>query len=331
MNDPSSVSEGNLSSAGHAPEPTVLTRLQQRKRAVIAQPKDPASAKKPEVLPVSLKGRSILQKKRNQKKIAKETEQDEAQQDNSPSLEQAKNLQLPQDQINVDCITNAPIASHFSFIATEANVGIKNAITEAQAKAQIEAKENDEMWGRITKAVDIAMAAETPDRINRDQVKHIINAILECFSPKPKWKSSTQPDFQDQRSATQSTLPTDCRNKPATWTNVAAQGPSQTPKPTTKPFLEQPLRGVRTDSRLMIRLGENSPHRNEHLFILQKKANFVLPPNVIIGKVAYINSSLSLIPSPETNLKQLEEKANRLAKAFGVCRVNVMKNRPNTW
>ena len=70
----------------------------------------------------------------------------------------------------------------------------------------------------------------------------------------------------------------------------------------------------------MIRLEENSPHRNEHPFILQKKANLVLPPNVIIGKVAHINSSLALIPSPGTNLEQLEENADRLTQAFGVFR-----------
>ena len=227
---------------------------------------------------------------------------------------------MPQDQINIDSITNAQIASPRSLVAMEANMEIESAITQAQEKARMEAKENDEMWGRIAKAVDIAMEAETPGRIDRDQVKHIINAILECASLKPQWKSSNQPDFQDQRSAIQYTLPTDRRNKPATWANVAAQGLSQTPKPTTKPSLAQPLRGVRTDSRLMIRLGENSPHRNEHPFILQKKANLVLPQNVIIGKVANINSGLALIPSPGTNLEQLEENADRLAQAFGAFR-----------
>ena len=180
---------------------------------------------------------------------------------------------MPQDQINFDSITSAQIASPRSLLATEANGGIESAITQAQEKARIEAKKNNEMWGKIAKAVDVAMAAKTPGQIDRDQVKQIINAILECASPKPQWKSSTHPDFQDQGSATQSTLPTDRRNKPATWANVAAQGPSRTPKPTTKPSLAQPLRRVRIDSRLMIRLGENSPHRNKHLFILQKKAN----------------------------------------------------------
>lgn len=87
-----------------------------------------------------------------------------------------------------------------------------------------------------------------------------------------------------------------------------------------KPSLIQPLRGARPDSRLMIRLGENSPHRNEHPFILQKKANLVLTPNVAIGKVAHINSGLALIPSLGTSLKQLEENADRLAQTFGACR-----------
>lgn len=215
-------------------------------------------------------------------------------------------------------------------IFTEVNGGIESAITQAQEKVRIEAKENDEMWGRIAKAVDVAMAAETPGRIDRDQVKHIINAILECASPKPQWKSSTRPDVRDQGSATQSTLPTDRRNKPATWANVAAQGPSRTPKPTTKPYLAQPLCEVRTDSRLMIRLRENSPHRNEHPFILQKKANLVLPPNVLIGKVAHINSGLALIPSPGTKLEQLEENADRLAQAFGACRAKRNESGPNT-
>ncbi len=77
---------------------------------------------------------------------------------------------------------------------------------------------------------------------------------------------------------------------------------------------------MRIDSTLMIRLRENSPHRNEHPFILQKEANFMLPPNVIIGKVANINSGLALILSPSTNLEQLEENADWLAQALGACR-----------
>lgn len=171
--------------------------------------------------------------------------------------------------------------------------------------------------GKIVKAVDIAMAVELPGRIDQDQVKHIINAILECALPKLQRKSATQAaKTQDQRRATKPTPPIDRRNKPSTWASVAAKSPTQTSKPGTKPSLTQPLRGVHTDCRLMIRLGENSPYRNEYPFILQEKANLVLPPNVAIRKVAHINLGLALIPSPGTSLEQLEENADQLAQAF---------------
>lgn len=81
----------------------------------------------------------------------------------------------------------------------------------------------------------------------------------------------------------------------------------------------------------MIRCNENSSHRNEYSFILQKKANLVLPSNIAIGKVAHINSSLALIPNPETNLKQLEENADRLAQTFEICRAEQNKNGPNIY
>lgn len=321
MHDPSSENAGNPSPAGRVPEPTVMTRLQQRKRAAIAQPEDPPLADDPEIPPVAPKGRTIQQKKKSQKKTDKDTEQHTAQQDNTPSPVQAKNAHMRQSEINVDSRTNAQTTSPRSLLAGKANGGIENAIAQAQEKARIEAKENDEMWGRIAKAVDIAIAAELPGRIDQDQVKHIINAILKCALPKLQRKSATQAaKTQDQRRATEPTPPTGRRNKPSTWASVAAKSPTRTSKPGTKPSLTQPLRGVRTDSRLMIRLGENSPHRNEHPFILQKKANLVLPPNVAIGKVAHINSGLALIPSPGTSLEQLEENADRLAQAFGACR-----------
>lgn len=93
------------------------------------------------------------------------------------------------DQINVDCKTKVPIARPCSLLATEANGEIWSAITQGQEKARIEAKENNEMWGRNAKAVDIAMATETLGRIDRDQVKYIINMILKRLSPNPQWKS----------------------------------------------------------------------------------------------------------------------------------------------
>ncbi len=59
MHDPSSTRADNPSSDSRAPEPTVLTRLQQKKRAAIAQPEDPASEEEPEVPPAAPNGKSI--------------------------------------------------------------------------------------------------------------------------------------------------------------------------------------------------------------------------------------------------------------------------------
>lgn len=52
------------------------------------------------------------------------------------------------------------------------------------------------------------------------------------------------------------------------WANIAGQ----VPKPEKSNYtLEQLLKGLRPDKRLMVRLGEESPYRKEHPFILQKK------------------------------------------------------------
>ena len=73
IHDSSSENAGNPSPAGRAPEPTIMTRLQQKKRAAIAQPEDPPLADDPEIPPVAPKGRTILQKKKSQKKTDKDT------------------------------------------------------------------------------------------------------------------------------------------------------------------------------------------------------------------------------------------------------------------
>lgn len=69
----------------------------------------------------------------------------------------------------------------------------------------------------------------------------------------------------------------------------------------------------------MVCLGQDSLYRGEYPFILQKKANAVLPNKVVIRKVAYINSGLALISAPGTIAKQLEEHKETLARAFGAC------------
>lgn len=66
-----------------------------------------------------------------------------------------------QNQSSTRSMENAKAASPCSKIVTKANGGIEIAIMQAQKKARMDAKENDEMWGRIAKAVDVAMTAES--------------------------------------------------------------------------------------------------------------------------------------------------------------------------
>ena len=70
----------------------------------------------------------------------------------------------------------------------------------------------------------------------------------------------------------------------------------------TKLSLAHFPRGVRKDSRLIVRLEENSPHKKEHSFFLQKKANAVLPKIVVVGRVAYIDTGIALIPATGTSI-----------------------------
>lgn len=73
---------------------------------------------------------------------------------------------MPQDQININSITSALIASPHILLATKVNREIKSAIMQMQEKVQIEAKENNEIWERITKAVNVAIVIETPSQID---------------------------------------------------------------------------------------------------------------------------------------------------------------------
>ncbi len=67
----------------------------------------------------------------------------------------------------------------------------------------------------------------------------------------------------------------------------------------------------------MVRLRQDLPHRGEHPFILQKKANGVLPNKVVIRKVAHINSVLALIISLGIKAEQLERYKETLTRVFG--------------
>lgn len=170
------------------------------------------------------------------------------------------------------------------------------------------------------------MEAEAPEQIERRHIDHIVNAILECALPKlppakkpsqnhlGKEKDKEQEEGQETLSTGEAAQPSNSSN---TWANVAAKKA----KPEVgKPTLASPLKGSRPDERLMVRLGKDSPHRAEHPFVLQKKANAALPSQTVIGKVAHINSGIALIPAPGTTIAQLEEHKETLARIFGACR-----------
>ncbi len=67
---------------------------------------------------------------------------------------------------------------------TSGTTGVQKVVHEAQEQAQKEAERRDSMWGRIAKAVDNAIEAEAPEQIERQQINHFVNAILECALPK---------------------------------------------------------------------------------------------------------------------------------------------------
>ena len=180
------------------------------------------------------------------------------------------------------------------------------------------------MWGRIAKAVDEAMEAEPPGNIESHHVEHIVNAILDCALPFQQQvdKTNAQSPFTREKTeqhsdGAQAHKADRPQGKTGTWAERATPN-CQTA--TGKPTLAQQLKGTRPDERLMVRLGQDSPHRGEQPFILQKKANAVLPNKVVIGKVAHINLGLALILAPGTTAKQLEEHKETLARVFGACR-----------
>lgn len=187
------------------------------------------------------------------------------------------------------------------------------------------------MWGRIAKAVDEAMEAEPPGNIESHHVQHIVNVILDCALPfqqridKTNAQSLTTGEKTEQhRDGTQAHKVDRSQGKKGTW---AERATSNCQTVIGKPTFAQRLKGTRADEGLMVRLGQDSPHRDEHPFILQKKANVVLPKKVVIRKMAYINSGLALIPAPGTIAEQLEEHKETLARVFGACRAEQNEKR----
>ena len=167
------------------------------------------------------------------------------------------------------------------------------------------------------------MEAEPLGNIENHHVEHIVNAILDCALPfqqrvdKTNTQSLTTGEITEQHSdGTQAHKVDRTQSKTGTW---AERVTPNRQAGTGKPTLAQPLKGTQPDERLMVRLEQDSPYKGEHPFILQKKANAVLPNKVVIGKVAHINSGLALIPALGTTAELLEEHKETLARVFGAC------------
>lgn len=202
-----------------------------------------------------------------------------------------------------------------------ASAKVQSAISKAQEKTQKETEMKNAMCGRICKG----SRAEPPSNIESHHVEHIVNATLDyAFSyqqqvDKPNAQSLTTRGKTEQHSGGakphKANRP---QGKTETWAEKVTLNFQIVAGKST---LAHPLKGIRPDKRLMVRLGQDLPYRGEHPFILQKKANAVLPNKVVIGKVAYINSGLALIPAPGTTAEQLKEHKEILAQVFGICYV----------
>ena len=154
------------------------------------------------------------------------------------------------------------------------NAGIKSAITRAQEKVGAETKEKDEMWRRIAKAVDVALSAEAPGKIEEYQIQHIVKAILDWALPKVQLQAAHRSISSAENINQIPTAPLlafSPANKAKSWAKIASKIKPNGPKTAMKPLLKQSFQGMQADSRLMVCLKENSPHRNEHLFLFQKR------------------------------------------------------------
>ncbi len=150
------------------------------------------------------------------------------------------------------------------------------------------------------------MEAEASEQIKRQHINHIVTAILECALPKlplAKKPSSNylRKEKDKEQEKSQKILSTDEAAQPSKNLNTLANFAVRKAKPEIgKPTLASLLKKARPNERLMVCFRKNSSHRAEHPFVLQKKANEVLPSKTVIGKVANINSGIALVPAPGT-------------------------------
>lgn len=122
-------------------------------------------------------------------------------------------------------------------------------------------------------------------------MRSIVNAILDCALPHQQLVEKTK-----RQGPTSS-------QKTKQYSDGVNSHEAEWPQGNTKPWAK--LTSPNREKRLMVRLGLDSPHRSEHPFILRKKSNAAIP-NKVIGKMAHINSRLTLIPAPVTTWNSWE-------------------------
>lgn len=160
--------------------------------------------------------------------------------------------------------------------------------------------------------MDSAIAAKGPKKIQQRQVDDILKVIIDCALPKGVMEKPAQKETFTRDNAV---LP--LSNPALLWPKTPNSSQTkQSSKILTKPLLQLPLNGGRLDSRLIKRLEEELPLRNEHPFLLQKRANAVLPPILTIRKVAHVKTGLALLLAAGTTLQQLQEFNSKLAQTF---------------
>lgn len=80
------------------------------------------------------------------------------QQYSSSRQKSSMSAHISHNQNSIISIENAKAASSYNKIIIIINGEIEITIMQAQEKVQMEAKENDEIWGRIAKTIDVAFA-----------------------------------------------------------------------------------------------------------------------------------------------------------------------------
>ncbi len=158
----------------------------------------------------------------------------------------------------------------------------------------------------IAKKLDNIIARKAPGQVQEHQIVPIAEVFLdralsqvELAAKKAKMVSK-KIDLSERREGHNPPKgshvpgPAQLPKTRETYAQVASDGRNRNSKKVlAKLSLSQPFNGTRPDMRLMVRLGPDSPHRNEHQILLSKRANSVLPSTIVLGRVTLITSKLA--------------------------------------